>query len=75
MYLIFFRFFSKVIELFECRRGDPYMTASRNFVHFAHSCKHANHHICGDKAFCSAHLSVGVCTSVNNSPGKKETNH
>ena len=23
--------------LFECRRGDPYMTANRNFVRFAHS--------------------------------------
>ena len=27
----------KVLELFECRRGDPYITANRNFVCFAHS--------------------------------------
>ena len=26
-----------VLELFECRRGDPYMTANRNFVCFAYS--------------------------------------
>ena len=25
------------VVLFECRRGDPYMTANRNFVRFAHS--------------------------------------
>ena len=30
-------FFLKVLELFECRQGDPYMTAIRNFVRFAHS--------------------------------------
>ena len=28
--------FLKILELFECRRGDPYMTANRNFVRFAH---------------------------------------
>ena len=27
----------KVLELYEYRRGDPYMTANMNFVHFAHS--------------------------------------
>ena len=37
MYFIFFRFFEKVLELFECRRGDPYMTANRNFVCFSYS--------------------------------------
>ena len=31
MYLIFF----KVLKLFECRRGDPYMTANKNFVRFS----------------------------------------
>ena len=30
-------FMFQVLELFECRRGDPYMTANRNFVSFAHS--------------------------------------
>ena len=29
--------FLKVLELFDCRQGDPYMTANRNFVRFAHS--------------------------------------
>ena len=29
--------FIKVLELLECRRGNPYMTANRNFVCFAHS--------------------------------------
>ena len=33
----FFKFFLKVLELFECRRGDPYMTANRNIVRFAQS--------------------------------------
>ena len=37
MYLHFFIFFLKVLELLECRRGDPYMIANRNFVRFAHS--------------------------------------
>ena len=32
-----FRFFLKVSYLFECRRDDPYMTANRNFIRFAHS--------------------------------------
>ena len=32
-----FQFFSKVLELFECRRGDPYTTANSNFVCFTHS--------------------------------------
>ena len=36
MYLHFFDFFLKVLELFECRRGDPYITANGNFVRFAH---------------------------------------
>ena len=35
--MFFFRFSLKVLELFECRRGDPCMTANRNFVRFAHS--------------------------------------
>ena len=33
---IHFNFF-KVLELFECRRGDPYMIADRNYVRFTHS--------------------------------------
>ena len=33
---IYFNFF-KVLELFECRRGDPCMTDNMNFVRFAHS--------------------------------------
>ena len=37
IYLNFYRFFLKVLELFECQQSDPYMTANRNFVHFAHS--------------------------------------
>ena len=32
----FFRFL-KVLELFECRRGDLYKTANNNFVRFADS--------------------------------------
>ena len=31
------QFFKKVLELFECRRGDVCMTYNRNFVYFAHS--------------------------------------
>ena len=27
----------KVLQLFECCRGDPYMTANRNLVHLDHS--------------------------------------
>ena len=27
----------KVLELFEYRRGDPYVTANKNFILFAHS--------------------------------------
>ena len=27
---------SMVLELFECRQGDPYITANRNFVRYAH---------------------------------------
>ena len=37
IYFNFFLFFLKILELFGCRRGDPYMTANRNFVRFAHS--------------------------------------
>ena len=37
LYLTFFRFFLKVLEPNECRQADPYMTANRNFVRFAHS--------------------------------------
>ena len=33
----FFLTFLKVLELFECRRGDPYKTGNRNIVLFAHS--------------------------------------
>ena len=32
-------YFLKVLELFEYRRGNPYMTANGNFVRFAHSNK------------------------------------
>ena len=35
LFQFFFRFVFKVLELFECSRGDPYMTANRNFVRFA----------------------------------------
>ena len=31
IYFNFFQFLLKVLELFECRRGDLYMTANRNF--------------------------------------------
>ena len=34
---IYFNFFVKVLKLFEYPRGDPYMTADRNFVRFTHS--------------------------------------
>ena len=37
LYLTFFRFILKVLEPIECRQADPYMTANRNFVRFAHS--------------------------------------
>ena len=38
MFLDLFRFKKKkVLELFECQQGDPYMTVSRNFVCFAPS--------------------------------------
>ena len=37
VYFNFFRFFKKILELFECRRGDSYMSANRNFIRFAHS--------------------------------------
>ena len=30
-------YFLKVLGLFECRWGDPYMTANRNLVRFAYS--------------------------------------
>ena len=33
----FFRFFVKVLELFECRRGNLFMTANRKFGRFTHS--------------------------------------
>ena len=36
MYINIFRFIIFFLKV-ECRRGDPYMTATRNFVHFAHS--------------------------------------
>ena len=29
--------FLKLLELLVCRRSDPYMTANRNIVRFAHS--------------------------------------
>ena len=32
-----FQLFSKDLELLKCSQGDPYMTANRNFVRFAHS--------------------------------------
>ena len=34
-YFKFFQFFSQVLELFECRRGDPYMNVNNNFGHFS----------------------------------------
>ena len=37
MYSNFFRFLLNVLEIFECQRCDPYMTANRNFVRFDHS--------------------------------------
>ena len=33
----FFFDFLKILELFECRRGDPLMTTNKNFASFAHS--------------------------------------
>ena len=35
VYFIIFRFFLKLLELFECRLGDLYMTANRKFNGFA----------------------------------------
>ena len=32
-----FHFFLKILELFDGCRGDPYITATKNFVRFAHS--------------------------------------
>ena len=40
-YFNFFRFYLKDLEMFECRRGDPYITANRSFVRFAHSYLHS----------------------------------
>ena len=37
MYFNFFNSFLKVLELFECRRGNPYITVNRIFVHYADS--------------------------------------
>ena len=37
MYLHFFWFFLKVLELFEYRQDDSYMNGNRNFVRFAQS--------------------------------------
>ena len=37
IYLNFFPIFLKVSQLFECRRGDLYMAANKNFIRFAHS--------------------------------------
>ena len=37
IYSNFLQLFVKVLQLFECRRSDPYMTAYRNFVRFSHS--------------------------------------
>ena len=34
---ISYDFYLKVLELFESRRGDLYMTDNRNFAGFAHS--------------------------------------
>ena len=36
-FISIFPIFFKVLELFECRRGDPYMTVNRNFIRFTHS--------------------------------------
>ena len=37
IYFNFFQIFLKVLDLIECRLGDPYMTTNRNFVRFTHS--------------------------------------
>ena len=37
IYFKFFRLFLRVLEPFECRRGEPYTTANRNFVRFDNS--------------------------------------
>ena len=37
LFHFFLPFFLKVLELSQCRRGDPYMTANRNFIRFADS--------------------------------------
>ena len=37
MYFNFFPICFKGLKLFEFHRGDPYITANRNFVRFAHS--------------------------------------
>ena len=37
MYFNFFRYILKVLELFECRQGDSYVTANKNFDRFGHS--------------------------------------
>ena len=36
MYFNFFSIILKGFKLFECSRGDLYMTANRNFVRFSH---------------------------------------
>ena len=33
---IFSDFFQQLLELCECRRGEPYWTANRNFARLAH---------------------------------------
>ena len=35
IYFNFFQYFLKVLELFQCSRGDLYITAYRKFVRFA----------------------------------------
>ena len=37
IYINFFQFFLQDLALFECRHGEPCMTANWNFVRFAHS--------------------------------------
>ena len=52
MYFSFIRYILKILELFECRWGDPYMTANWNFVASLTRNYYGNqhkipHHLCG----------------------------
>ena len=62
----FLRFLLKVLELFEYRRGDPYITANRNFVCFASrnqtllysSTKVVAYRRCKSKTMCKTLISI-----------------